>query len=186
MIHTKRDFKEKASVLAYFQRARDTLLRIRTDKGLLSAQIPWLSSDSRNQSKDKVAESAQFSEKLIGSEVSDADLREFLKPVTPKSPEEALKIASQTSTSITLRKDRDQTVTVLRSEIDELVSTGKSLMPDELETVISHQSMADLLAFLQASATEGSLEPVAVRDFGTLPGLIEPAVRRRSARSEAK
>lgn len=83
-------------------------------------------------------------------------------------------IASQSANSVTLRKDRDNTLTILRSDIVELKSTGKSMMPEELERAITVDAMGDLLAFLQASATKGTLETAAVRDFGTLPGLIEP------------
>ena len=38
--------------------------------------------------------------------------------------------------------------TILRSELRMLVSTGKSLMPDGLEAVVSEQAMADLVAYL--------------------------------------
>ena len=40
--------------------------------------------------------------------------------------------------------------TILRGDIDELSSTGKSIMPEGLEKQISPQEMADLLAFLQS------------------------------------
>jgi hypothetical protein len=38
--------------------------------------------------------------------------------------------------------------TILRREIQELTTTGKSLMPEGLETRVSPGEMADLLAFL--------------------------------------
>src|SRR5687768_8719769 len=40
-IHTQRTFKDKANVLAYFQKARDVLLKIREQGGLKSDQAPW-------------------------------------------------------------------------------------------------------------------------------------------------
>jgi hypothetical protein len=77
---------------------------------------------------------------------------------------------------ITLKRENDATDTILRSEIDELTSTGRSLMPEGLEKSISKQEMAGLLAFLAAQV--GKYGPAAdasrQRDFGTLPGLVEP------------
>jgi putative heme-binding domain-containing protein len=85
-------------------------------------------------------------------------------------------IAAQTATSITLKRENDASDTVLRSEVEEMTSTGRSLMPEGLEKNISKQEMADLLVFLagqvgkQGPAVDANRE----RDFGTLPGLIEP------------
>jgi putative membrane-bound dehydrogenase-like protein len=82
-------------------------------------------------------------------------------------------IAGQTATSLTLRRQQGEADTILRGDIDELTSTGKSLMPEGLEKSIDKQAMADLLAYVRdAAAREG--ESIRVRDFGTLPGLIEP------------
>jgi putative heme-binding domain-containing protein len=57
-------------------------------------------------------------------------------------------IASETATSITLKRAEDQSDTVLRTEIDELANTGKSIMPEGLERQISKQDMADLIEYL--------------------------------------
>lgn len=82
-------------------------------------------------------------------------------------------IAAQTATSITLRREENKSDTILRTNIDELVSSGKSLMPEGVEQKVSPQQMADLLAFLQVSqSAEPQGEPGL--DIGTLPGLIEP------------
>jgi putative membrane-bound dehydrogenase-like protein len=82
-------------------------------------------------------------------------------------------IAGQTATSLTLRRQQGESDTILRGDVEELTSTGKSLMPEGLEKTIDKQAMADLFAFVRdAAAREG--ESVRVRDFGTLPGLIEP------------
>ena len=82
-------------------------------------------------------------------------------------------IAAQTATSITLRREENKSTTILRTNIDELVSTGKSLMPEGVEQKVSQQQMADLLAFLQISrSAEPPVEPKL--HIGTLPGLIEP------------
>jgi putative heme-binding domain-containing protein len=81
-------------------------------------------------------------------------------------------IAAQTATGITLRRDEDKTDTILRGNIDELTSTGKSLMPEGFEKKINQQEMADLIAFLQATASDAPQgEPLHI---GTEPGLIEP------------
>ncbi len=58
-------------------------------------------------------------------------------------------IASETSTSLTLKRAENQTETILRSDIDEIVSSGISLMPEGVEKNIPLAEMADLLAFLK-------------------------------------
>ncbi|REK20850.1 MAG: dehydrogenase [Planctomycetota bacterium] len=87
-------------------------------------------------------------------------------------------IAAQTATSITLKREKEQTDTLLRTNIDELAATGKSLMPEGLEKDINPQQMADLIAYVVSAhkpAEQPSPEdPLKTRDFGTLPGLIEP------------
>ena len=82
-------------------------------------------------------------------------------------------LAAQSATSITLKKERDELVTILRGDIDEFVSNNKSLMPEGLEKEISVQGMADLIAYLTQAANQSPADPNAERDFGTLPGLIE-------------
>lgn len=92
-------------------------------------------------------------------------------------------IASQTATSLSLRREKETVVTLLRSEIEELNSTGKSLMPEGLEKDLTPQDVSDLAAWLQGQ----SESPVAVdarkqRDKGTLAGtLVEPAEERKPA-----
>jgi putative membrane-bound dehydrogenase-like protein len=57
-------------------------------------------------------------------------------------------IAEETAAGLTLRKAENVQQSILRSEIDEILSTGKSLMPEGLEQKLTPQDMADLLAFL--------------------------------------
>jgi putative membrane-bound dehydrogenase-like protein len=57
-------------------------------------------------------------------------------------------LASETADSITLRRAEGVQDFVPRSQIAELRSTGKSLMPDGFEETFSPQDVADLLAFL--------------------------------------
>ncbi|MGE3775979.1 MAG: PVC-type heme-binding CxxCH protein [Pirellulaceae bacterium] len=80
-------------------------------------------------------------------------------------------IAAQTATSVSLKRENNQTDTVLRSQIAEMNGTGRSLMPEGFEQKISLQEMADLICFLQSvRPTSGA----AALDIGTLPGLVEP------------
>jgi putative membrane-bound dehydrogenase-like protein len=57
-------------------------------------------------------------------------------------------VVSETATGVTLRRAEGAQEVVLRSQIEELRSTGKSLMPDGLEENLSQAEVADLLAFL--------------------------------------
>jgi putative heme-binding domain-containing protein len=58
-------------------------------------------------------------------------------------------IVAESAASVTLRRAEGQSDTVLRQEIDEIRSTGVSLMPEGLEKTISVPEMADLLNFLK-------------------------------------
>jgi putative heme-binding domain-containing protein len=58
-------------------------------------------------------------------------------------------IAAQTASSITLRRGVDQEDVVLRADIEEMKSSGLSLMPDGLEKNVSIEDMTDLLTFLK-------------------------------------
>ena len=80
-------------------------------------------------------------------------------------------IAAETATSITVRRDNNNEEAILRSDIEEMTSTGKSLMPEGLERQLSKQDMADLLAYL------GTIQPAPPLDIGTTPGLVEPTRR---------
>jgi putative membrane-bound dehydrogenase-like protein len=57
-------------------------------------------------------------------------------------------LASETSTSVTLRRAEGVEDTVLRSDIEELRSLGQSMMPEGLEKQVDPQGMADLIAYL--------------------------------------
>jgi putative membrane-bound dehydrogenase-like protein len=58
-------------------------------------------------------------------------------------------IAAETAASLTLKRAENQTDTVLRQDVEEVRSTGTSLMPEGLEKTITVAEMADLLAFLK-------------------------------------
>jgi putative heme-binding domain-containing protein len=57
-------------------------------------------------------------------------------------------IVEETATSVTLRRAEAVQETILRQNIDEISSTGRSLMREGLEQKINLQEMADLLSFL--------------------------------------
>ncbi len=58
-------------------------------------------------------------------------------------------LSAETGTSITLRQPEGKTLVVSRSDIDQLKSSGLSLMPEGLEKNIPPQDMADLIAFIK-------------------------------------
>jgi putative membrane-bound dehydrogenase-like protein len=57
-------------------------------------------------------------------------------------------IAAESANSITLRRAEKAEDTVLRNQIDQVASTSKSLMPENLETLLSKQDFADVVAYL--------------------------------------
>jgi putative heme-binding domain-containing protein len=60
-------------------------------------------------------------------------------------------LVSEAATSITLRAEQDKDTVILRQEIDEMVTSTISMMPEKLEQEVSPQDVADLLAFLRQS-----------------------------------
>lgn len=58
-------------------------------------------------------------------------------------------VASETATSVTLKRANGVTDTILRINIDRMQSDGRSLMPEGWEDAIDVQGMADLIAYLQ-------------------------------------
>jgi putative membrane-bound dehydrogenase-like protein len=61
-------------------------------------------------------------------------------------------IAAETASSITLRRAEKAEDTILRSDIDEIQATAKSVMPEGLEMQLSKQDVADVIAYLQSVA----------------------------------
>jgi putative heme-binding domain-containing protein len=57
-------------------------------------------------------------------------------------------ISAESATAVTLKRAEGQSDTVLRVNIEELVSTGLSIMPEGLEKQIDVQGMADVIAYL--------------------------------------
>lgn len=62
-------------------------------------------------------------------------------------------VATETDENLTIKKMGGESVTINKSDIKEFRSLGTSLMMEGLENSMSHQEMADLLAFLQNGST---------------------------------
>jgi putative membrane-bound dehydrogenase-like protein len=62
-------------------------------------------------------------------------------------------LASETATSITLKGQEGKEQVLLRADLDELQSTGKSLMPEGLEKDLTKQDLADVIAYLSQAGT---------------------------------
>jgi putative membrane-bound dehydrogenase-like protein len=73
-------------------------------------------------------------------------------------------ILGETVNSITLGREKGAADTILKNNIEEIHSTGKSLMPEGLEKTVDVQGLADLLAFLKQVQY----------DIGTLPDFVQP------------
>jgi len=78
-------------------------------------------------------------------------------------------LASETSTSVTLKQQEGRSETLRRDEIEELHNSGVSFMPEGLEKDIPLQDMADLISFIKNwryldadhSSTDSSPSPAA-------------------------
>jgi putative membrane-bound dehydrogenase-like protein len=62
-------------------------------------------------------------------------------------------ISAETASSVTLTAAEQKTKTIPRADIEQLQSTGMTLMPEGFEKVLDKQSMADLIAYLRSSGT---------------------------------
>jgi putative heme-binding domain-containing protein len=76
-------------------------------------------------------------------------------------------LAAETATVITLRGQQGKDETILRSDIQSLRGTSKSLMPEGLEKDLSKQEVSDLIAYLTAN------DPPHKRLAGNEPAEIE-------------
>ncbi len=81
-------------------------------------------------------------------------------------------LASETGNSVTLAAQEGKRETLLRTEIESLQSTGKSLMPDGMERDIPPQAMADLFAFLHSAG------PPRKTFAGNQPQIVKPELLR--------
>ena len=61
-------------------------------------------------------------------------------------------IASESATSVTLRRQDGKEDVLLRSQIEEMTASGQSLMPEGLEKDLKPADLADLIAYLVSAA----------------------------------
>lgn len=78
-------------------------------------------------------------------------------------------LASESSSGVTLRGPDGKEQSLLRSDIENLQSTGKSLMPEGLEKDLSQQDVADVIAYL--GSTRSPPKPLR----GNVPTVLSPA-----------
>jgi putative heme-binding domain-containing protein len=57
-------------------------------------------------------------------------------------------IDAETATSVTLKRQENATDTILRVDIEDMRSTGLSIMPEGLEKQLDQQALADVIAYL--------------------------------------
>jgi len=67
-------------------------------------------------------------------------------------------IASESATSLTLRRQDGKEDVLLRSEIQEMAAAGQSLMPEGVEKDLKPRDLADLIAFLASAGPARSPE----------------------------
>lgn len=79
-------------------------------------------------------------------------------------------LAAETAVSITLKEQEGKEHVLLRNELEELVATGKSLMPEGLEKDVAPAEMSDLLAYLQPG-------PAYKQFAGNSPQTVKPGVQ---------
>ncbi len=77
-------------------------------------------------------------------------------------------IAEESSTAIEMRMQDGKSKSILRTDIDRIQSTGKSLMPEELEKTIPLADMNHLLAFLN------EMGPPPKQFVGNTPVTVQP------------
>ncbi len=61
-------------------------------------------------------------------------------------------MVAETASSVTLRRAERAEDTILRDQIDDIQATTKSVMPEGLETQLSKQDVADVIAYLLSVA----------------------------------
>src|SRR5262249_10855509 len=79
-------------------------------------------------------------------------------------------LTSETATSITLTGPDGKPQVILRTDLEELVSTGKSAMPEGLEKDLKPQDVADLIAHLRAGLPQPERRVYA----GNKPEVVRP------------
>jgi putative membrane-bound dehydrogenase-like protein len=68
-------------------------------------------------------------------------------------------LAAETGSSITLMQQENKETTVLRGELEEMSSAGKSLMPEGLEKDFKPQDIADVMAYVASTGPSRKVFP---------------------------
>jgi putative membrane-bound dehydrogenase-like protein len=71
--------------------------------------------------------------------------------VTKNDQEYSGVIIAESANSITLRLPGGNDVTILRTDLQDLTSSGRSLMPEGFENILNQQGLADLLAYITSA-----------------------------------
>lgn len=77
-------------------------------------------------------------------------------------------LRAETGASLTLAGTDGREQTVPRSDVDELLSSGRSLMPEGLEKDLTPQELADVMAFVQSTGSSWKQFP------GNQPTVVQP------------
>jgi hypothetical protein len=79
-------------------------------------------------------------------------------------------LASETGNSVTLVGPDGKKQVILRTDLDDLISSGKSLMPEGLEKELKPQDLADLIAHVRSIGPQRKPKEFA----GNKPELVRP------------
>ena len=79
-------------------------------------------------------------------------------------------LTSESGNGITLVNQENKPQTILRSDLETLKSTGKSLMPEGFEKQLTHQELADVMAYL---AVAGDASSAGTRAKKARAGFVE-------------
>jgi putative heme-binding domain-containing protein len=60
-------------------------------------------------------------------------------------------VANESATAVTLRRQDGKEDVLLRTQIEEMASSGQSLMPEGIEKDLKPRDLADLIAFLAST-----------------------------------
>ncbi|MGV2339089.1 MAG UNVERIFIED_CONTAM: hypothetical protein LVR18_35450 [Planctomycetaceae bacterium] len=77
-------------------------------------------------------------------------------------------LRAETGANLTLAGTDGREQTVPRSDVDELLSSGRSLMPEGLEKDLTPQDLADVMAFVQSTGSSWKQFP------GNQPTVVQP------------
>ena len=86
-------------------------------------------------------------------------------------------LTAETATSVTLRKEEGVEQTILRKDIDEMAASPISMMPEDLEKVVTPQDVADLLAFLREAYTPATSDHDAAADHAVRGSSLRSPMR---------